>query len=163
MQLLTQANDGKVLNGFFLYVVKSQIPDSARAHVLDPYLSEDSGQLRMVIRIRETNKYLKRDDLIRKIQHYIANDMGFRPDSFHVTGKVKSDEEYIDGKRSKTTGYYPTGEVERVSEYIDGKISKVTLYYKTGERKESGEFVNGKISKVTFYHKNGEVKNIEKY
>ena len=88
MQLLTQANDGKTLNGFFLNVVKGQIPDSARAHVLDPYLSEDSGQLRMVIRIRETNKELKRDDLIRKIQHYIANDMGFRPDSFHVTGML---------------------------------------------------------------------------
>jgi predicted RND superfamily exporter protein len=88
MQLLTQANDGKALNGFFLNVVKGKIPDSARAHVLDPYLSEDSGQLRMVIRIRETNKELKRDELIRKIQYYIVNDMGFRPDSFHLTGML---------------------------------------------------------------------------
>ncbi len=88
VQLLTQANDGKVLNGFFLNVIKSQIPDDARAHVLNPYLSEDTGQLRMVIRIRETNKDLKRDELINKVQHYIENDAGFRPDSFHVTGML---------------------------------------------------------------------------
>ncbi|RUM75882.1 MAG: hypothetical protein DSZ13_04815, partial [Candidatus Thioglobus sp.] len=48
MQILTQANDGQALNGFFLNIVRGQIPDSARAHVLDPYINEDNGQLRMV-------------------------------------------------------------------------------------------------------------------
>ena len=88
MQVLTQANDGEPLNGFFLNVVKSQIPDSAKVHVLDPYLSEDNGQLRMVIRVRETNKDLKRDELIKKIETHIEKDLGFKQDSFHVTGML---------------------------------------------------------------------------
>ncbi len=88
MQILTQANNGKTLNGFFLNVVKSQIPDSAKVHVLNPYASEDNGQLRMVIRIRETNKELKRDELIKKIDRFISDDIGLRPGSFHVTGML---------------------------------------------------------------------------
>jgi hypothetical protein len=48
-------------------------------------MSEDSGQLRMVIRIRETNKDLKRAALIEKIENYIAKDIGFKKDSFHTT------------------------------------------------------------------------------
>ncbi|CAC9437547.1 Exporter protein, RND family [uncultured Gammaproteobacteria bacterium] len=88
MQILTQANDNKAPNGFFLNVIKSQIPDSAKMHVLDPYMSEDSGQLRMVIRIRETNKALKRAALIEKIETYIGKDIGFREGSFHTTGML---------------------------------------------------------------------------
>jgi len=88
MQILTQANDGQALNGFFLNIVRGQIPDSARAHVLDPYINEDNGQLRMVIRIRETNKDLKRGELINKIEQHISKELGFREDSFHMTGML---------------------------------------------------------------------------
>ena len=88
MSILTQANDGEALNGFFLNIVRGQIPDSAKQHVLDPYISEDSGQLRMVIRIRETNKELERGKLIHKINHHISNELGFRPDSFRLSGML---------------------------------------------------------------------------
>jgi len=88
MQILTQANDGQALNGFFLNIVRGQIPDSARAHVLDPYINEDNGQLRMVIRIRETNKDLKRGELINNIEQHISKEFGFREGSFHTTGML---------------------------------------------------------------------------
>jgi predicted RND superfamily exporter protein len=88
MQLLTQANDGEMLNGFFLNIVRSQLPESAKTQVLYPYLSEDSGQLRMTIRIRETNKELKRGELIDKIQRYISTNLGFKSDNFHLSGML---------------------------------------------------------------------------
>jgi predicted RND superfamily exporter protein len=88
MSILTQANDGEALNGFFLNIVRGQIPDSAKQHVLDPYISEDSGQLRMVIRIRETNKELERGKLIDKINHHISSELGFKPESFRLSGML---------------------------------------------------------------------------
>jgi predicted RND superfamily exporter protein len=88
MQILTRANENKAPNGFFLNIIKSQIPENAKTQVLDPYISEDSGQLRMVIRIRETNKNLKRAVLIEKIENYIAKDIGFKKDRFHTTGML---------------------------------------------------------------------------
>ena len=88
MQILTQANDDVPLNGFFLNVVKGQIPDSAKAHVLDPYISEDSGQIRFVIRVLETNKNLNRNNLIGEIQNHISKNLGFKEDGFHLTGML---------------------------------------------------------------------------
>ncbi|SMM99149.1 Probable integral membrane protein [uncultured Candidatus Thioglobus sp.] len=88
MQILAQANEGKMPNGFFLNIIKNKIPESAKAQVLDAYMSEDSGQLRMVIRIRETNKDLKRAALIKKIEKYISKDIGFQEGSFHTTGML---------------------------------------------------------------------------
>ena len=88
MSILTQANDGEALNGFFLNIVRGQIPESAKKHVLDPYISEESGQLRMVIRIRETNKELKRGELIDKINHHISSELGFRPEGFRLSGML---------------------------------------------------------------------------
>lgn len=88
MQILTQANNGKAVNGFFLNIVKAKIPMSAKKYVLDPYLSEDNGQLRIVIRIRETSKTLQRDALIKKIQQHLSTDLGFNAGSFHITGML---------------------------------------------------------------------------
>uniref|UniRef100_UPI0034DF5485 efflux RND transporter permease subunit n=1 Tax=Candidatus Thiodubiliella endoseptemdiera TaxID=2738886 RepID=UPI0034DF5485 len=88
MQILAQANHNTMPNGFFLNIIKGQIPDTAKTQVLDPYLSEDSGQLRMVIRIRETNKELKRGALIEKIEHFITKEAGFRESTFRTTGML---------------------------------------------------------------------------
>jgi predicted RND superfamily exporter protein len=88
MSILTQANDGKALNGFFLNVVRGSIPEYAKRHVLDPYISEDNGQLRIVIRIRETNKDLKRGELIDEINNHLANNLGFKPESFRLSGML---------------------------------------------------------------------------
>lgn len=88
MSILTEANNGDPLNGFFLNIVRSQIPESAKKHVLDPYISEDSGQLRIVVRIQETNQDLKRDELINKINRHISDEFGFRPESFRLSGML---------------------------------------------------------------------------
>ncbi len=88
MQLLTQANNNKTLNGFFLNIIRSQLSESAKTQVLYPYLSEDNGQLRMVIRIRETSRELKRGELIDKIQRHISTNLGFKLDSFHLSGML---------------------------------------------------------------------------
>ncbi|RUA06694.1 MAG: hypothetical protein DSY43_01495 [Gammaproteobacteria bacterium] len=88
MQILAQANDNTLPNGFFLNIIKNQISGAARTQIIDPYLSEDSGQLRMVIRIRETNTELKRALLIKKIERFISKDIGFREGTFHTTGML---------------------------------------------------------------------------
>ncbi|SFV86969.1 Probable integral membrane protein [hydrothermal vent metagenome] len=88
MQILAQVNDNTLPNGFFLNIIKGQIPDAAKTQIMDPYLSEDSGQLRMVIRIRETNKELKRAALIEKIERFISKDIGFKEGTFHTTGML---------------------------------------------------------------------------
>jgi hypothetical protein len=86
MQILTQANAGKPPTGFLLMVAKNQMPDFAREHVLDPYLSESENQLRIVARIRETDDLLKRDELINEVRAHLVNEFHLEPDSFRMTG-----------------------------------------------------------------------------
>ena len=88
MQILTEANEGEQLSGFLLNIAKGQIPESAKEHVMYPYISEDNGQLRMVIRIKETNKDLKRAELINKIQQHINSEFGYKKDIFHLSGML---------------------------------------------------------------------------
>ena len=88
MQVLTAANDGDPLNGFFLNIARSQIPESAKSIILDPYLNENNGQLRLVVRVKETNKDLKRAELIKTIQNHITKEMGFKEDGFKLTGML---------------------------------------------------------------------------
>ncbi|NYT52784.1 MAG: MMPL family transporter [Candidatus Vesicomyosocius endoextente] len=88
MQILTQANNGKKPNGFLLNIIHSQLPERAKVQVLYPYLSEKSGELRMVIRIRETGKELKRGKLIDQIKHHISTELGFKQNSFHLSGML---------------------------------------------------------------------------
>ncbi len=86
MQLLTEINDGDKLSGFFLNIVRAQIPEDAKSQILDPYISEDDNQLRVVVRILETNKDLQRNKLIAEISDFIEKDLGYKQGSFNVTG-----------------------------------------------------------------------------
>jgi predicted RND superfamily exporter protein len=89
MQILTQANDDKMPNPWFLNTVKILMPEQAREHLLKPYISENNGQLRIVTRIQETNKDLKRDELITKIKKHISlREFGYRDSDFRLTGML---------------------------------------------------------------------------
>jgi predicted RND superfamily exporter protein len=87
MQVLNTAN-GSPLGGFFLNVVRANLPEAARTSILAPYLSEDLGELRFVVRIKESDPNLKRADLIQKIEQHLSNDLGFKKESFRLSGML---------------------------------------------------------------------------
>jgi predicted RND superfamily exporter protein len=86
MQILTTANEGK-LGGFFLNIAKNNIAESAKQQVYYPYINEDTGQLRIVGRIKENTKDLNRNQLIQEIKTDLIT-MGFREDSFRISGML---------------------------------------------------------------------------
>ena len=87
MQFINQINNGGL--GIFGNSVNRFIPDRFKATIIDPYISKKDGRIRIVTRIKETNKELKRNDLIKKITNYIQNETSFKNgDSFHVNGTL---------------------------------------------------------------------------
>ncbi|MFP6776202.1 MAG: MMPL family transporter [PS1 clade bacterium] len=88
MKVLTQANNNEPISGFFLGIVINRVPESAKDIVLYPYLSEDSGRIRIVVRVKETNINLRRSELISKIKNYIKTERGYSEESFHMTGML---------------------------------------------------------------------------
>ena len=86
MEILSQANDNKMPNGFLLSIGRNKMPHSAKSQVLDPHISDKTDQLRLVARIRETNQNLNRNELINNIRMQLINGFGLKPDSFQFTG-----------------------------------------------------------------------------
>jgi len=86
MQILTKANNDKPPSGFLLMIGKNHMSEFAKSQILDPHLSESADQLRVVSRIKETDKSLNRVKLIDNIKTELVDTYGFKPDSFHLTG-----------------------------------------------------------------------------
>ncbi len=88
LQIITIINNNKKLNGFFLNIVRTKIPEVAKKHAINPYISEDIGQLRFVVRVKDTDKSLNRNELIATIKNHLINNMHIKEDIVNITGTL---------------------------------------------------------------------------
>lgn len=56
--------------------------------MFDPYLAADGNQVRINMRIIESDKNLSRDKLLKDIRTHIVDEMGYHPDRVHLTGML---------------------------------------------------------------------------
>ncbi len=86
MQVLKESNDGKAPNGFLLILGKNNMPDFAKSQVLRPHISDETDQIRIVARVKETTPDLERNQLIVDIKKSLVEDFYFDEDDFYFTG-----------------------------------------------------------------------------
>lgn len=86
MQVLKESNDGKAPNGFLLILGKNNMPDFAKSQVLRPHISDETDQIRIVARVKETTPDLERNELILDIKKSLVEDFYFDEDDFYFTG-----------------------------------------------------------------------------
>jgi predicted RND superfamily exporter protein len=86
MKLLESLNNGKPYNDFKLAVVYKRLPDDVKEALIAPYLSEDGNQLRFSIRLYESDKSLRRQELIEKIYFELTGDFGLDPEQVTISG-----------------------------------------------------------------------------
>ena len=67
-------------------VLYSKIPDSIKKEIVDPYISIKDNEARISLRIKDSQANLRRNDLIKKIQYDLKNELGFENDEFKLTG-----------------------------------------------------------------------------
>ncbi len=87
-KVLKGMNDGEYPDELTLTLVHQKMPDDVRKTLLDPYLSDDGDQVRINIRVEETNPDLKRSELIDTINTFIVNETGIKPEHVHFTGML---------------------------------------------------------------------------
>lgn len=81
-------NEGQSLDNFKLALIYNELPERFRKIILSPYVSVEHNEVRFSIRIRDSNKHLRRNELIRKIRHDLTNDLGFDKDEVKLAGLV---------------------------------------------------------------------------
>jgi len=86
MQVLKESNDGKAPNGFLLILGKNNMPDFAKSQVLKPHISDETDQIRIVARVKETTAELERNQLIVDIKKSLVENFYFDEDDFYFTG-----------------------------------------------------------------------------
>jgi predicted RND superfamily exporter protein len=86
VQLLESLNDGKPYTDFKLAVVYKRLPDEVKDALITPYLSKDGNQLRFSIRLYESSKSLRRQELIDQIYLDLTTDYGLEPEQVTVSG-----------------------------------------------------------------------------
>ena len=66
--LAKDINNGKELDDFALAFLNENLPDEFKHNLLNAYVNIDKNQLRFVMRIKDSNPNLKRDEFIKEIQ-----------------------------------------------------------------------------------------------
>lgn len=81
-------NDGEPLDNFLLALVYKELPEEFKKIILDPYVSVEHDQVRFSIRIRDSDPDLRRDELLKKIEHDLVHKLEFEEENVYVTGMM---------------------------------------------------------------------------
>ncbi len=86
IDVATQLNNNKPLGTLEMGVLYSKIPESIKKEIIDPYLSIENNEARINLRIIDSQKDLRRNDLINKINFDLKDKVGLEENEFKLTG-----------------------------------------------------------------------------
>ena len=88
MQIAEKLNSGKPLDNFKLALLYSELPAEFKNIVLKPYVSVENDQVRFSIRIIDSEKSLKRNELLKRIHNDLIGKLGLKEKNVHLTGML---------------------------------------------------------------------------
>jgi len=86
IDVATLLNNNKPLGTLEMGVLYSKIPQSIRTEIVDPYISIKDNEARINLRIIDSKKDLRRNDLINKINDDLQNKLGLEKKEFKLAG-----------------------------------------------------------------------------
>jgi len=86
LEVATQLNNNKPLGTLEMGVLYSKIPETIKNQIVDPYISISDSEARISLRIKDSKKDLKRNDLINKINFDLENKLNLKRDEYKLAG-----------------------------------------------------------------------------
>ena len=86
IDVATQLNDNKPLGTLEMGVLYSKIPESIKKDIIDPYISIQNNEARISLRIIDSQKGLRRNDLINQINYDLENKLKLDKKEFKLAG-----------------------------------------------------------------------------
>ena len=87
-RLLSELDDAVLTDNVLLSIVYKRMPDNVRDALITPYLSAEGDQLRFSVRVFESDKSLRRNELISRIRNDLTDKLGLAEDQFHLSGML---------------------------------------------------------------------------
>jgi predicted RND superfamily exporter protein len=69
-------------------VLYSKIPEEIKKEIISPYISVKNSEARISVRIKDSTKDLRRNDLINKIKNELITEVGLAKDEYKLAGVV---------------------------------------------------------------------------
>ena len=86
IDVATLLNNNKPLGTLEMGVLYSKIPESIKTEVIDPYISIKDNEARINLRIIDSQEDLRRNELIKKINYDLNNEIGLDENEFKLAG-----------------------------------------------------------------------------
>ena len=67
-------------------VLYSKLPDTIKKEIVDPYISIQENEARISLRIKDSEKDLRRNELIKQINFDLENKLGLKKEEFKLAG-----------------------------------------------------------------------------
>lgn len=88
LQVVEQINGNERLSDFELSLLEKKIPKDLGAQVMKPFYDRETDEVRFLIRVKETDPDLDRNQLLADISEFMTTELKFSEDSFHFTGML---------------------------------------------------------------------------
>jgi len=86
VRVVEDLNEGKELQGLEMGVLYTKIPDSIKKEIIDPYISIKNNEAIISLRILDSKEDLRRNELIKKINYDLENQLGLKREEFKLAG-----------------------------------------------------------------------------
>ncbi len=88
MALINQIEPATKTDNFILSILYSKLPDSIKSIIINPYISADGNQIRFSIRVFESDKSLKRTELLNNIKQGLVSKFDLAPEQIEFSGML---------------------------------------------------------------------------
>ncbi len=86
VSIAEKLNGGKPLESLDLALLYSETPDEFKTILIKPYVSVENNQTRFWVRVRDSDKNLRRNELLKKIKTDLIGKLNFDKDRVHLSG-----------------------------------------------------------------------------
>ncbi len=86
IEVATSLNNNKPLGTLEMGVLYSKIPETIKKEIIDPYISIKDNEARVSLRIKDSLKDLKRNDLIKQINYDLENKLNLKKEEYRLAG-----------------------------------------------------------------------------
>jgi len=86
LSIMEKVNDGKPLDSLELALLYNEAPKELKDMLIKPYVSVENNQVRFWVRVRDSDKTLRRNELLKKIRADLTGKLELNPEHVHLTG-----------------------------------------------------------------------------
>ena len=86
LKVAESLNNNKPLGSLEIGVLYTKLPENIKNEIVTPYISIDNSEARINLRLKDSNKDLRRNDFINKINYDLKNKLNLKEDEYKLAG-----------------------------------------------------------------------------